>query len=367
MRFAVFLQCIGFAFVGPLLALSVPEVRAAEVDLRQTWVRTGEVITPEKFDQLLELMHEDPETDRLLQDVTRKLGASSPQEILKIVSLCDTKVGGNSRTREWTVTGPLKFPVKGAQPRLPEEERIRASYLKRRIITPTEVRLDFAYPHAICLAADKSLLETYSAIVHELTHFLGDQAFDEVDVLRFEDEDHYVREELESRGGELEAYVADGSATLRLKKKRGGWMLPGFATEKFFDADGKLVDREGLKKAILDSGYGADFRAQFAREVKRQFQDALKMRDDHRRYAANARRDAKDFEQRLKAAKARMESLKKKRTKPAEVQALQKSILDLQARHRFFSQYAVRAEKRSQELDRRQQAIAMKFPTHLSR
>src|SRR5690242_16088400 len=73
------------------LAGAWPTQALAVVDaqhLQQTWLKSGEQVDAASMDRLLEVMEQDPETVQLLKDITARMGVATPEELIKILSLC---------------------------------------------------------------------------------------------------------------------------------------------------------------------------------------------------------------------------------------------------------------------------------------
>jgi len=239
--------------------------------LYQKWSQAGATtISNDQLNQLLVLMEEDPETEELLQIVLKKMGASSPQDLLKILKLCpdmpSNQAGLFKGGKSQLLMGTLPLP--GVErPFSPDtEEEIKKSFVSQ--VTDTDVLRIIRWEEwpTVCIKPGQTVLESFSAFVHELTHFRGYESLRTTDALSYQDQDDYVERMLDDPEGEMQAYIAQYRAFKRLKKRVT--IIGEYPMESYMDSDGNVVDRAGIRKHILDRlGYRAALYEEFKNKV----------------------------------------------------------------------------------------------------
>lgn len=270
-----------FAFLG-WMTWSEGSAHAVSIEeLNQLWPRPmTETLHEEQLNQLLNLMEEDSEILDLLNRILKKIGATTPKEILTILRLCPelpkSQGGLFEPGRQQMRMTPFLPPGEdvGVDPDLAEQV---AKSFASEVTENGAVRIARweAYPK-LCIAPGNSLLTTFLTAVHELTHFKGYRALTVIDVLDYRNENEYLQQVLEDEWGEVGAYSAQYRALKRLKQRV---KIPGtYLPEKFFNADGDLLDHPGLVKHILDGlGYRSVLTAEFHSRVKSQYQRELSL------------------------------------------------------------------------------------------
>jgi hypothetical protein len=241
--------------------------------LSERWIPRPRVITiggdeerdptvPEaRWRELIAVARADTAVSSLVDDVARGLGFEGPADLRRLVYLCDVR-------RSITIGEP--------EPELrPDEmERGTEGHLRPAFRRTPEGRyvVDLART-SICLDREDTLLDAFSTFVHELTHLKG--AIREaatllnpgrIDVTAYRDANDYAERHLDRFGGELDAFIAQTPAELRLIREEHVYPDRTPAAHQFFDADGNVTDRAGLRRLLLDNhGYRARFRGEFVR------------------------------------------------------------------------------------------------------
>ena len=274
---------LGFsAFLG--LGLGSHSWAVTPDELRTTWATGSGRVSSEDWSEMISLFREDDETNAILGDIQRKLGASRFEDIARIVELCPSLEGNTQgrfshKTRYFersqssgTITADF-----GAEARAEQAQGV-ASRVERRA---TMDRLTVASVNQVCIRPGLSVLDAFGVLVHELTHFRGWEALKEVDVLDYRDEHEFAEREVLVPGGELEAYTAQGRALCRLEKRTA--VASRDTLMRYFDSDCNLSDRAGLVRNILDSrGYRQSFEREFRNTVSHQKSQAARSLEMHR-------------------------------------------------------------------------------------
>ncbi len=210
---------------------------------------------------LFSLFRADPEGRLLLRKAWKKLKFSGASDLDRILCFCDSRQLGGYRDRrglfiqesagfyraknerEW------KPVTRGALEKLNNPEKYPVIDQKEWS-TRNFHHMETAFLPKICLRKGLSVLQTYLVLYHELTHLVGSEPFQELDLFGFSNlrmEQEFYFRELERPGGEMAAFLAQMKAFQRLKDRHGfpaQTVLESFLTEK-----GRLVYRE--KKAFL--------------------------------------------------------------------------------------------------------------------
>lgn len=240
-------------------------------DLNQKWSQTGTTsISDDQLNQIVTLMTEDPETDELLQIVLKKIGATSPQDLFKILKLCPDLpsnqagqfVAGKNQYSMMTL------PLPGSErPLSPDtEEAVKKSFVSQ--ITDTDVLRMVRWEEwpSVCIKPGQTVLDTFIAFVHEFTHFRGHQELQTTDVLDYRDQNDYIERILDDPDGEMRAYIAEYRALKRLKHRV--FIPMEYPIESYMDSEGNVVDRAGIRKHILDRlGYRGALYNEFKNRV----------------------------------------------------------------------------------------------------
>lgn len=241
-------------------------------ELRGVWASGSGRVSSTDWREMIAVFQEDAETNAILTDIQRRLGASNVEGIARIIELCPELQGNTQghfahQTRTFsraqmseTVTSDFGAEARALRPRGIESRVERL---------PTVDRLTVATVEKVCMRPGLNLLDAFGVMVHELTHFRGWQALREIDVLDYRDEHEFAEREVLEAGGELEAYTAQGRALCRLAQRSG--VTSRDTVTRYFDSDCQLSDRSGLIRNILDTrGYRQKFEEEFRDSVARE-------------------------------------------------------------------------------------------------
>jgi hypothetical protein len=217
---------------------------------------------------LVEWMSGDPELRETIEAVggLRRLDGA-----VRYTQAIDPNRQGAFRFSEPFYRRSLPAPGERAPWRREIREAADEAYSTRTRSLPTQLILDIARPPTIDLRSGLTHFETYAVFAHELTHlraYKPFQAMDE-DILDYAGPGDYVARTLLAPGGEFDAFVAQGRAVARLRTRDVSTvMTPQYPIERFFAADGLLVDREGLVRFVLeDLGYRASLEKEYHDKV----------------------------------------------------------------------------------------------------
>ena len=219
---------------------------------------------------LLDLMQADVEGRLLLQRALRKAKLKSLDELKEILCFCEGSELANGWERrglfsqatayfyrpmgtdEWQDGGTGEL-AKLAQP------KTYPVLARKQYQTANFEHLEVAFRPKICLKPGMNLMQTYLVLYHELTHLVGLDHFDQLDLFTFtthNKQSRYYYQQLSKKGGELDAYIAQLKAFQRLKKK---YLVPErWPLEGFLNPRGELdySDREAFMDLLLDqAGY----------------------------------------------------------------------------------------------------------------
>jgi len=287
MNFLSFIRKI--LILGLIGALPTSSFAIEVADLNRTWVSSGGAIDQQAADQIIRIFEDDAETNELIRDVAGKLGASNPAQIMQIVGLCDEEDESEGQFVRRIQTNWRALPTddtEGEWDKETQEQLARAIETVYSRDESAEYALSLQSV-SICVQPNRPLLDTFLTFVHELAHFRGfDLLSDKVDVLDFPDEQSFVEYELYRPGGEYDAHVAEMKAHKRLKKRSK--VTKRYQLERYFDAEGHVINRTGLANYILDGrDYRTSFRNRFAKTVVSQYNNAANL---HNWYVNHAQR-----------------------------------------------------------------------------
>lgn len=246
----------------------------SEIDgiARSPWTHTSGAITETEWTKMVAILREDPEIDELLSSAKERLGLDSIQELKGIISICSNLEGGTAgsyRNKEGTLGVIKTYETEGSPEKVAfgarGAELLSSSLSSKLVSTPVRYVLKTEQNPEICMRPGLSNLDAYTVIVHELTHLIRDIPFDEEDILSYSGPEEFIRRELETPWGELEAYTAQARALIRLKD-RSKSVTAGHQGEllRYFNSKGELNDRTGLIDYILsDLGYNKNLRDKY--------------------------------------------------------------------------------------------------------
>jgi len=229
-------------------------------ELRRNWASESHgPIRSSEWDRIVDIMDDDPEVFILLDEVRSKLGLSHISDLQRIISVSSTlepRVQGlyshqESRTLKAHIEPTSAIPATV----LPEHREPGTSATRTITSDLIEETITEKTP-SICIRNGLDTFEAISTLVHELKHLHGDEFTVTEDPLDFQNKEDYVARILEAPGGELESFVTQARAIIRLSQKTGVPITHERKLVSFFDTSGTLKDREGLKQYILDDlGY----------------------------------------------------------------------------------------------------------------
>jgi len=219
---------------------------------------------------LLDLMQADAEGRLLLRRTLRKTKLKDPNHLKDILCYCegsDLQNGWERRglfsqatayfyrpmgTDEWQDGGTGEL----SKLTMPKTYPVLA---KKQYQTANFEHLEVAFRPKICLKPGMNLMQTYLVLYHELTHLVGLDHFDRLDLFTFTTHNklsRYYYHQLSKNGGEVDAYIAQLKAFQRLKKQYDipeRWLLEDFLNPR---GDLDYRDREAFMDHLLEeAGY----------------------------------------------------------------------------------------------------------------
>ena len=239
--------------------------------------------------QLLDLMQSDSEGRLLLRRTLRKAKLKVPSSLKDILCYCegsDLQQGYERRglftratayfyrpmgTEAWQDGGTGEL-AKLSQP------KTYPILARKQYQTANFEHLEVSFQPKICLKRGMNLMQTYLVLYHELTHLVGLDHFDQLDLFTFtthNKQSRYYYQQLSKKGGEVDAYIAQLKAFQRLKKKYDipeRWLLEGFLNPR-----GELDyrDREAFMDHLLEkAGYREQLDSHLAQQILGQYNRA---------------------------------------------------------------------------------------------
>ncbi|OFZ53934.1 MAG: hypothetical protein A2428_07170 [Bdellovibrionales bacterium RIFOXYC1_FULL_54_43] len=219
----------------------------------ERWLNPGEELTTATFKRLLDIAKEDPDAYELVQTAAARLNTASPDELITIVKLCPEVQVGEFRTSTSTLSAEPSRNWEQAIEENPElKDKVSRGYETAETRTPTRAILKILTELTICINPDRTLLDSYATLIHELAHYRGYSLFNaRQDPLDFKDLEDYLAKVIRMPGGELEAYSTQYRALKRLKAMT---RLPySDSLEIFFTDYGDVVDEDKLSEFILNT------------------------------------------------------------------------------------------------------------------
>lgn len=273
--------------------------------------------TSEGMQPILRLFEEDVEGRLLLSASLKRLGIHHPEELTQHLSYCTQD--SFAHPKQW---GQLKvetvrlFKEKGTEQWMSEVQGAMARiakldeneiYARRTYSTELFDWMEIAFPPKVCIKRGLTNVQTFLVLFHELVHLVGLEPLDHVDVLAFDpfneaDRTHkFYYHELDRPGGEVDAYLAQMNAYVRLRERygiEGKWEI-----ETFLNPQGRIIgrDRVAFREYLLDNaGYRdlLDFHLEI--EVFRQYNRAQSWWDYYERRLAALRIQIDNAKQNVK-------------------------------------------------------------------
>ena len=249
------------------LAVTAPKPPA----LDKNWLDDDSTLTEEKFNRVIRLLEQDPETNILLDKAIELLGGKSTSDLYKIVKVCSTEVMGKAAGSVLPPENWMRYRfvskeddlISGKEPKEIFKDEIeavqkKAKYKRLNVVMAQDYALvsiatsDFT----ICMRPTISLLDAFVFFVHELEHFV-EKDRGVTDPLAYRDANDYFDKILQAPGDEVDAYIAGYRALIRLRKNRSD-IRSDIAV--FFDNEGNFVgSREAFAKLILDPVNGLGY------------------------------------------------------------------------------------------------------------
>lgn len=252
-------------FLGSYHALAAPQVQERPIIIQNVNIREW----PESLSEdaaykiMTEIMNGDPEAKILLEKANQKLKSGGIQSLRNIFSYCSkprtsSDLRGyfyqNTKILETRISIPGLAKKPWSESTLTEQ---RTGFSTKILTTPFLEYFAISMTPMICIYKDKALFQSYNAFVHELTHFLLDDPFDNVEeLLSSRHHANHVENAVNHAGGEMDAFKAGNAAEKRFFKK---YNITNYRTvsQKYFNDDGELTDEEGLRKYLTE--YYADY------------------------------------------------------------------------------------------------------------
>ncbi len=334
-------------------------------ELGATWATGSGAVRSQDWREMLTLFAEDAETQSLLQDIERRLGASSLEDIARIVSLCPDLPGSvDGRFSHQTQTFSASRTPSGAPNFGAGAASARARALDvREEHGETQERLRLATVTGVCMRPGRSLLDSFGVMVHELTHFRGWRGLeeDEDDVLNYRNRSDFALREVEAPGGEVEAYTAQGRALCRLEQRTG--VRSNDSLMRYFNSDCELSDRAGLITNILDRrGYRRNFEQQFDAWVAREKAEARSQIEYHRgELRSLTARNLGAMQNNVGVYRNNI-GVYERRGDLAGVSRARAQLAEAERSAAFYEDYLSRIDAEAERLERRLETLNARFP-----
>lgn len=193
---------------------------------KQRWIGYHQELTAEHLNRLFEVMESDAKTAQMLGELKRMTGHQSAFELLALIHLCYDE----ANDFQLQLRGPDVFG---------------------RAATDGSDR-------SICLSRGLNLGDALGTFIHELTHFLRMGAFCSSDPKRYKDVDSYSLATILEPGDEVDAFLTEYSARIRIEHSRTG--IPYLYREMFSDSGQYLGTREEFGRLLLSTpAYKSNF------------------------------------------------------------------------------------------------------------
>ena len=192
---------------------------------------------------------------KLIELVKKKLGIKEDKELLNFIRYCsDSELGDSGRIRGLFLN-KLHYNVTPKFYSTPDwsastNQLIKNAYHVIEKEDDTHFKVFMISNPQICLRKGMSTVDSYSVLIHELTHFYFTNFEKRNSLERSNDKDKFIQEELMRDGGEFAAFTLQAKTVTRLNKLFPG-IIQKTAIHSYFDDDGNLIDKEGLQNHIL--------------------------------------------------------------------------------------------------------------------
>ena len=240
----------------------------------------SEQFTSTQWDRLTEIMSEDSEVHALLDDVREKLGLQSISDIQKIVRIrkdLPEQVQGQYEHSEKSFSTSSLYQA-DADPRVSQaqaKDALENSVASRLKKGPTVNELLVETTPTICVREGLDLFNTISTLIHELQHLRGDEFVDHEDILDYLDETDFIERTIDAPGGEMESFATQMRGVIRLSQRSGKRVVKEYEMLRYFDAQGNLIDRPGLRNYVLENlGYRERLAKEYSRSLIASYQNS---------------------------------------------------------------------------------------------
>lgn len=258
-RRALFSLSIGILLCGPSAIASGPAT--GEVWTRPWVDATDTTLREEHLNDLLAIAQKDPEVVALLNRFGTRIGidATQAKALLAVFSLCtESKKGGEATQTSLTYT-LMRAPDGSIDPELratiPQQARLSEDLPLYQIY-----RMSVDCPS--CLSKNQNLRDAYNTFVHEIVHLTEGVEDDRIEefLRKYPDAQSYISNILNRSGGEYMAYTLGTRAAIRAS---GYQALRAGMLDRFFNAQGELVNKRSLREAVNDRGYAESIRQDY--------------------------------------------------------------------------------------------------------
>lgn len=335
-------------------------------ELKAIWTEPGDTtLSPDELQKLIDLALEDPETQALVEEVTLRIGAIAPSELIRIIKLCPPENITNenglfSPVTDYYFSG-LELPDREVKWDPSILEKAKNGLASRKYRTDTVEQIEIERMPEICFRSGLPLLESFATFVHELTHFLGHRnysnlsLFDAEIILReYRDENDYAEKEIERAGGEMDAFTAQTKAVTRLKN-RSGYAGPTYMTELFFDSRGNLKDRAGLKRYLLDDlRYRDRLRMEFRHNVEKSANQILSDLDWYGKVRQTTENNLRITRANIERMQGNLSRIPRGRANPSDAQKVMEILRDQERNEAYLNDYLLKV---SREMERKRQLL----------
>ena len=197
-------------------------------EFRARWVNAdSEGLSADDLNRLFAYLERDAETFKMLESLKRLTGKQSAMELMALIRLCDEERG------------------------LLPPDRMGATD-----VTDDGVR-------TICMSRRLSMGDAIATFVHELTHYIRIRSYCSKDPKKYVDSSRFALETIQEPGDEVDAFLTEFSARIRLEHSRTG--VPYLYREMFSESGQYEGTREEFARLLLAiPGYANDFARRFS-------------------------------------------------------------------------------------------------------
>lgn len=269
---------VGLPLPSPLAAEMPGSEKITSSRLLQPWVKKGAIVDSTAIQLMLQLFSEDQASNQVLEQVASKMGAIRLADVFSVIHFINEPLElGEAETHPGKMTVHQIFNEWDGS----EDNKARAylklerdNYFSYKIErNPISIQIKTAKAPCILMHSDRTLIESFGNLLHELVHILAEfEPHEPLDVTAFHSTSELISGMLLQKGGEFDAYREGTSGYLRAKKKYK--LKVSTPYDRYFDSGGKLADSDGLKSEILGDdfygGYIGFFKAEARKQVRNQ-------------------------------------------------------------------------------------------------